>query len=140
MKTTLAPAFYRSAQSTLFALSVLTCATLSLPAAEAGHEVNLQSLADAHAALPVTTSFEKKATAGENGGHYSLQLKNTSDKTLKLTVAIVESVTSHARPKNRSLPEHALKAGETWSVDDLSPADKVVVSAAGFAPLELVVK
>ncbi|MEO6006355.1 MAG: hypothetical protein ABIZ04_00690 [Opitutus sp.] len=136
MKTiNITPVLARSLQA-LFSFAAFACATLPAHAAD----LKLQPIADAHAALPVTASFEKKATAGERGGHYSLNLKNTSDKTLKVTVAIVESVTSHARPKNRSVPEHALKAGDSWSVDDLSPSDKVTVTAEGFAPLEMTVK
>lgn len=98
-----------------------------------------QTPAKSASALPVTTAFEK-LKASEKDGHYVLKVTNTSKQALKISVAIVESVTFHAHPKNRSLPEHAVAAGETWTVDDLAPEDKITLTAAGFDPLQLTVK
>lgn len=116
-------------------LAVSTAQVFAAPAPE----TVLRPLADKAMSLPVKTSFVK-VKAGENGGQYALKVTNTSKESLKLTVAVIESVTTHSHPKNRTIPEHTLKAGEELSVDDLAVGDKVTLSAVGFEPLALTVK
>lgn len=89
-------------------------------------------------ALPVTATFEK--TTGAEEAPYSLKLKNTSKETITVSAKILLSVAFHADSKARMVSEHAIKAGETWSIPGLAAEDKVTVMAKGFAPLELVVK
>jgi hypothetical protein len=94
--------------------------------------------ADATApALPVTTSFEK--VAGVEGAPYVLTVKNTSQDTLTVTAKVLLSVTFHAENKARNLPPQGIDAGKEWKVSDLSADDKVILSAPGFAPLEVTV-
>jgi len=121
----------------------LVSSTLAISAATASAapapDRTLQPLADKAMALPVKTSFEK-VKAGENGGQFSLKVTNTSKESLKIAVAVVESVTTHSHPKNRTLPAQTVKAGDHVSVDDLAVGDKVTLSAEGFEPLVLTVK
>ncbi len=99
-------------------------------------ELNPQPRADAPAAaLPVTTSFAK--AEGEKGP-YVLSIKNTSAAALKVSVAVVESVKSHAKPSDRK-HDYTIDAGKSAAVEGLAAHDKVTISAAGHAPLELTV-
>jgi hypothetical protein len=93
--------------------------------------------APAAASVPVTATFEKVSADGVNG--YALNLKNVSNDTLKLTVTITPSVVFHADAKVRTLPEHAVDAGQVWTIKDLSAGDKLSVSADGFSKLDLTV-
>jgi hypothetical protein len=77
-------------------------------------------------------------TGGENGP-YVLKVKNTSADTLKVSAKILLAVAFHADNKAKLVPEHAIAAGDTWSIADLAAADKVILTATGFAPLEIVV-
>lgn len=126
---------------TLFAFGSALAASASLLNAEPaiGFAALSQTPAKSASALPVTTTFEKLKETDKDG-HYVMKVTNTSKQTLKITAAVVESVTFHAHPKNRSLPEHAVAAGETWTVDNLAPEDKVTLTAAGFDPLVVTVK
>jgi len=94
-------------------------------------------LADKSATVPVTATFEKVSADGVNG--YALNLKNVSSESLKLTVTITPSVVFHADAKVKTLPEHALDAGQTWTIKDLAAGDKLSVAAEGFGKLELTV-
>ena len=93
--------------------------------------------ADAAPALPVTTSFEK--VAGTEGAPYVLTVKNTSQDTLTVTAKVLLSVTFHAENKARNLPAQGIEAGKEWKISDLSADDKVILSAPGFATLEVTV-
>jgi hypothetical protein len=123
------------------ALLALGCAfSLALsqaPALNAADTGTLQPLADKAPALPVTSTFDK-VTGGE-AGPYVLKLKNTSGDTLKVSAKILLAVAFHADSKARMVPEHAIAAGDTWSIPDLAAGDKVVLTAKGFDPLEIVV-
>ena len=120
------------------ALLALGCAfslvLLQVPAARAADATTMQPLADK---LPLTGTFEK-GPAGENGP-YTLKLTNTSTSSLKVSAKVLLSVAFHADNKARVIPEHTIDAGQSWSISDLAAADKVIVTAAGYAPLELVV-
>jgi hypothetical protein len=126
----------------LAALLALGCAlTLSfgqVPAAKAADAATLQPLAaDTAPALPVTTAFEKGPVGDK--GPYLLKVTNTSKDALKVTVKVLLSVAFHADNKARNLPEHTIDAGQTWTIPDLAAADKVIITAKGFGPLELTV-
>ena len=123
------------------ALIALGCAfslaLVQLPALKAADTATLLPLADKAPSLPVTSAFEK--VAGAEHGPYVLKLTSTAKAALKVNVKVLLSVAFHAEAKARHLPEQTIEAGKTLSVPDLSAQDKVVVSAAGFAPLELTV-
>jgi hypothetical protein len=87
-------------------------------------------------ALPVTASFGK-GTPGENGGPYALTLTNTSDKALTVNATIIWSVASHNRARTIELPAHEIAAGGTWVVNDLAAEDRIILTAEGYAKLEL---
>ena len=93
--------------------------------------------ADAAPALPVTTKFDK--VAGAEGAPYVLTVTNTSPDTLTVTAKVLLSVTFHAENKARNLPAQGIEAGKEWKISDLSADDKVILSAPGFAPLEVTV-
>jgi hypothetical protein len=97
----------------------------------------LQPLADKAPSLPLTATFEK-VTGGENGP-FVLKLKNDSKDAVKVTTKILLSVAFHADSKAKHLPAHTIKAGQVWSIPDLAAADKLILTAEGFAPLEIVV-
>jgi hypothetical protein len=112
---------------------------LLVPApAKAADTATLLPLADKSPALPLTATFSKVADAEK--GPYVLKLKNDSKETIKVTAKILLSVVFHAESKAKNLPEHAIEAGQVWTIADLAAEDKVILTAAGFAPLELVVK
>ena len=115
----------------------LTLAVLSAPALKAAGSATLQPLADKAPSLPVTTAFEK--VKGAESGPYVLKVTNTSKDALKVTAKVLLAVAFHANDKARNLPEHAIEAGQTWSIPDLAAQDKLVITAQGFAPLELTV-
>jgi len=123
------------------ALIALGCAfSLALaatPALNAAAPETLQPLADKAPSLPVKSAFEK--VKGGESGPYVLKLTNASKDTLKVTTKILLAVAFHANDKARNLPEHAIDAGQTWSVPDLAAGDKLVITAKGFASLELTV-
>jgi hypothetical protein len=111
---------------------------MPVAALNAAESASLQPLAaDKAPALPLSSAFAK-GTGTENGP-YVLTLTNTSKETLAVTVKVLLSVAFHADNKARNLPEHAIEAGQTWTVPDLAAADKVIVTAKGYAPLELTV-
>ena len=93
--------------------------------------------ADKAPSLPVTATFEKVTTDGVSG--YALNLKNDSADALKVTVTITPSVVFHADAKVKTLPAHAIDAGQVWTIKDLAAGDKLSVAADGFAKLELTV-
>jgi hypothetical protein len=93
--------------------------------------------ADKAPSLPLVPSFEK-VTSGEDGP-YVLNLKNVSKDVVTASAQVIASVTFHATAKTRNLPEHAIDPGQVWTITELAATDKVIVSAKGFAPLELTV-
>jgi len=110
------------------ALLALACAfVLSL--------VAIPALQAADKPLPVTATFEKVAST--EGTPFVLHLKNDSKDTLKLSGKVLLSVVNHAMDKARAVPEQSVEAGKVMTVTGLSGDDKVIVSAAGFAPLEV---
>ena len=132
--TTLSPA----RRTVAVALScVLAFAPVMIATLRAADAPALQPMADKAPTLPVTATFEKGANT--ETGPYVLKLANTSKDALTVSVKVLLSVAFHADSKARIVPEHTIAAGETWSVSGLAAADKVVVSAKGFAPLELTV-
>jgi hypothetical protein len=118
----------------------LSLALAPVAALKAADDAALRPLADtppALPALPLASSFEK-VSGGENGP-YVLKLKNTSAATVKVGAKILLAVAFHADNKAKILPEHVIEAGQTWSIPDLAAADKVILTAKNFAPLELTV-
>jgi hypothetical protein len=105
-------------------------------AANAAELPALRDLDDKAPALPLAATFAK--AEGEDGP-YVLSLKNTSNSTLKVSAKILLSVYFHADSKARNVPEHAVDAGQVWTIPGLAANDKVTVTADGFAPLELTV-
>lgn len=123
----------------VFVATLSVCgALLFLPLTRAAGNSSSTQLADKAAPLPVSTSFEK-VSSGEDRGQSVLIVKNTSPEALKVTAAIVESVTFHANPKNRTLPEHRIESGKDWKIEGLARGDKITLTAAGFEPLEVTV-
>lgn len=88
--------------------------------------------------LPMTATFEK--VAGSEDAPYALKLKNDSKESLTVSAKILLAVAYHAENKARMIPEHTVKAGESWSIPGLAADDKVTVTAKGYAPLQLTVK
>lgn len=126
-------------RSALIALGcALSLAIAPSPAARAGGTSEALMPLDDHApSLPLTASFEKGTDP--NVGPYVLNLKNVSRDAIKVGVKIHLSVVFHANSKSRNIPDHVINPSEVWSIPDLAAGDKVTVTAAGFAPLELTV-
>jgi len=114
----------------------LGLAIAGAPAARAADAAAPSRLADKAPSLPVSYTFEK-VTEGESGP-YELHLKNTSSEALAVDAQVTSSVTFHANAKTRSLSGN-IEPGQVWTVTELAASDKVVVSAKGYAPLELTV-
>ena len=111
------------------ALLALACAfVLSLVSVPALQAADLKP-------LPLTATFEKVAST--EGTPFVLHLKNDSKDTLKLSGKVLLSVVNHAVDKARVLPEKSVEAGKVMTVTGLTGDDKVLVSAAGYAPLEV---
>jgi hypothetical protein len=132
MKSSTCPALFRSALIALgFALGLAVVAIPALKAADA-------AMADKALSLPLTATFEK--VAGAETAPYVLTLKNDSMKAVNASAKILLAVAFHAEAKARNVPECVIDPGKTCSIKDLAAGDRVVVSAKGFAPLELTVK
>jgi hypothetical protein len=128
--------------SIISAFAVLGCALAfalaQAPSASAAdYTAALKPLDDKAPSLPLAATFAK---ADPDTGPFVLNLKNTSDGALKVTAKILLSVYFHADSKSRNLPEHTIDPGQVWTIPGLAANDKVVVSAAGYAPLELTVQ
>jgi hypothetical protein len=123
------------------ALVALGCsfifAFVQAPATKAADAVTLRPLADEAPSLPLTAKFEK--VADSESGPYVLNLENTSKDTIKVSAKILSSVTFHAESKSKNLPERAIEPGQVWAIPGLATADRVTISAKGYAPLELTV-
>jgi hypothetical protein len=123
----------------LASICALGLAGVLLPAARAGDTAAAPAASDQAPGLPLTATFEK-GTPGERGGPFVLNLKNTSPEALKVHGKVLFSVAYHMNEKSREIAPHTIAAGETWTISDLAAGDKVTLKAAGYAPLELVVK
>ncbi len=110
-----------------FVIAMAVAAVAFLPSVRA---------ADAAKPLPVTTSFEK-GEPGEHGGSHVLVVKNSSADALKIKGSIVQSVSSHNRPRTVDIPEHTLEGHGTWKINDLAFDDAVTLVAAGYDKLEV---
>jgi hypothetical protein len=122
-------------------LVALVCAFgyafVHVSAAKAADAAAPARLEDKAPSLPLTHSFEK-VTEGESGP-YVLHLKNVSSDPITVDVQVTSSVTFHANSRVRNYSGHAVAAGEVWTITELAAADKVAISAKGFATLELTV-
>lgn len=86
--------------------------------------------------LPLEASFGA-GVPGDNSGPYAVTLTNTSDTTLAVAATITFSVQSHNRPQTMDLPAQEIAPGDTLVIDDLAAADQIVLTADGYAPMEL---
>lgn len=114
----------------------LLVTVFALPAATAADTATPPPAEKKAPSLPLTASFAK-GTPGEFGGPYAVTLTNTSSKALKVSATIIQSVTSHNRPKTIELPAQEVAAAGTWVINDLAVDDRIVLSADGFEKLEL---
>ena len=90
--------------------------------------------------LPLTAMIEKAAHPAENAPPFILKLKNDSSASIKVSGKVLLSVHAHNMDKARLVPAHVVEAGQTMTITDLAALDKVIVSADGFAPLEIEIK
>jgi hypothetical protein len=107
------------------------------PAALAADTTVPKPVADKLPSPPLSPTFEK-VTSGENGP-YVLNLKNLSKDPVTASAQVLPSVVFHATSKVRNIPEHVIDPGQVWTITELAATDKVIISAKGFAPLELTV-
>jgi hypothetical protein len=123
------------------ALIALGCAfslaLVQIPALKAADSAASPPPADKAPSLPLTATFEK--VTGAERGPYVLKLTNVSKDALKASAKLFPSVAWHGDTKARNLPEHVIDPGQVWAIGDLAAADKLIITAMGFAPLELVV-
>ena len=120
----------------------LSCAALlaltAAPTLKAADLAPLQAgAAPAATALPLDVKIEK--VAGKEKA-FVVKLTNHSKSSLKVTAKVLLAVAFHGEEKARRIPAHTIEAGKEWSIDDLAFDDHVVVSAEGFATLEIKVK
>lgn len=120
----------------LLAAAILVCAAPVASLRADSSSAAAEKSEKAHK-LPLSHKVEKSADA--NSGPYTLTLKNKSKESLKVSAKILLAVAFHAESKAKTLPEHTLAAGESWTIPELAKDDKVILSAAGFAPLEVTV-
>ena len=114
----------------------LALALSGFPQALASEIASLRPVDDTAPSLPLVATFDK---SDGDSGPYILSLKNTSDSQLKVSARILLSVYFHADSKSRNIPEHSIDPGQVWTIPGLAANDKVTITAAGFAPLELAV-
>lgn len=129
MNSSSRPTTFRSA---LLALGcALGLALLLVPAVKAD---------DAKApALPLKVTFEK-VTGVVDAPPFVAKLTNTSKDSLKVGIKIRLSVAAHPMAKSKDIAEQAIAAGQTFSIPELAAEDKLTITAAGFAPLDVTVK
>jgi hypothetical protein len=114
-----------------------TLAFVHVPVARAAGASALTALDDKAPSLPLAATFDK--AADPESGPYVLSLKNTSSGTIKVTAKVLLSVYMHGDEKARHVPEHAIDAGQVWTISGLAAKDEVILTADGFAPLQLTV-
>lgn len=85
-------------------------------------------------ALPLKATFEKD-TSGKNEAPIILHLKNEGAKDLSVSAHIDLSVVVHNRPKTREVPAETVAVGDSMTIDNLAPEDKVTLHAEGYEPL-----
>ena len=128
----------RSSTRALLALGcAFVIALVSTPALRAEAESTRPIVSEAPNA-PLSASFAK--VAGAEAAPYVLTLKNDSAKAVTVSAKVLLAVAFHAESKARNVPEQVIEPGKTWTIADLAKGDRVVVSAEGFAPLELTVE
>jgi hypothetical protein len=118
------------------ALFALTC-SLGLVLSQSSVLRAADSASQPAPALPVTTAFEK--VTGTENGPYLLKVTNVSKQDLTLSAKVQLSMPSHADRKSREVAAKSVAPGEVLTIDGLAAADKVTVTADGFAPLSLTV-
>jgi hypothetical protein len=123
-----------------YPIALIACgfSLLAVPALKAAEPATLQPRADTAPSLPLVASFTK--VAGAEKGPFVLTLKNTSTAPVKVTTKILLALAAHADNKARNIPEHEIAAGQSWSIADLVLDDRVILTAPGFATLELKVQ
>ncbi len=126
------PALPRS-RALLALACLLGLATLTITALAASDALVLEPRAEK--ALPLVATFEKAEST--EGTPFVLKLKNDSQDTLKVSGKVLLSVVHHAMDKARNVPEQTLAAGQVMTVGQLSADDRVVLTAPGYAPLEV---
>lgn len=127
-----APTRLTSLKSVLLALGVALGLGILASAADA-------PAAPAAPALPVTATFVK--VPGVDGPPFALTLVNTSTADLTVSGKILLSVVHHQMDKAKPIAATVLKPGAMFTIaKGLAALDKVILTADGFAPLELVVK
>lgn len=131
MNTSSSASFLRA----LLAGTCLATAAFFTSAAFAADSAKQPHADKATPALPLSHTFEKSADGGATP--FVLKVKNDSKATLQLSGHVLLSVVNHAMDKARKLPDHTLEAGKTWTITELTADDKVILSAAGYAPLEI---
>jgi hypothetical protein len=104
-------------------------------AVRAADAATLQPLADKAPSLPVTTTFEKAKDG--TVPPYVLHLRNISKAPLKVSAKVLLSVVHHNADKARNIPTHVIAPGQVWTIAELAALDKVILTAEGFAPLEV---
>lgn len=121
-------------------LLALTCAAslalASVPALTAADTGAAQPSADKAPALPLSGTFEKGTNTEE--APLVLKLKNNSANTLKVSAKVLLSVVHHAMDKARHVPEQAIAPGAVATITDISPNDRIIVSAAGYESVEFI--
>jgi hypothetical protein len=115
--------------------SVFSLAFVAAPALRAADEPTAPA---AVKTLPVKTSIKKSKK--DTGSVFELKVKNESGEALSVSAQVLLSVAFHATNKARNLPAHTLKPGKSWHIKELSAEDKVILTAEGYAPLEVTIK
>jgi len=134
MNTTHYPRIVSSNRVLLALACALGLSLVSAPVLSAA-DAPKKPQAEKAAVLPLTATFGK--ATGTEGAPFVLKLKNDSKATLKVSGKVLLAVVHHAMDKARVIPEQAVEAGHVMTVKDLSAEDKVVLTAEGYAPLEL---
>jgi len=135
------PSLHRRRAFTRVTLIIAGCllglALAFAPALHAASDDATAKASDKAQALPLTATFAKDKNA--EGPPYTLTLKNVSAHAVKVKAKILLAVAFHADNRAKNLPEHAIDAGKDWSIPGLAAQDKVILTAEGYAPLELLV-
>lgn len=110
---------------------------ICLAPAPAGRAADAPAAGDKAPSLPLTASFSK--ATDPDSGPYLLKLTNTSSASINVSAKVLLSVAYHAESKARLIPAHTVEAGKDWTISGLAATDKVILTAEGFAPLEITV-
>lgn len=137
MKTPFRVSHRAPCRAFVLSLTCLAALSFALPISLRAADAPAAPSAKKAETVPVKAKFEK-AKDGESGPYHAV-LKNDSKTSLTLHGKVLLSVYYHADTKARSLPDKVLKAGEEWTIPELAKNDKIVLTAEGYAPLELTV-